>query len=362
MHNITQQPIYDPAKTYDDNFDHGPFGEFKKSATLTSAPTIATFLGYPIASRFGIPAGPLLNSRYVGAALSHGFDIVTYKTQRSVTVPANQFPNVLFLNVPGRLTIEDSKKPQVGTKNPPKSLDELTITNSFGNPSRGPKFWVPDLTEAVSMARPGQLVIASVVGTIKPGFSDANYYADFAETAKLAAGSGVKAIEVNLSCPNVASEGVLCYTPQATTAIMKAVREAVPNVPLIAKIGYFAPEQSTLLEQVISGMAPYIDGIAAINTLPAPVVTDSGHQALPGPNRLTSGICGASIRWAGLEMVRRLSGLRTTRGFKYDIIGVGGVITPKDYDAYIEAGADVVQSATGAMWNADLANDIKSRA
>jgi dihydroorotate dehydrogenase len=213
----------------------------------------------------------------------------------------------------------------------------------------------------VQLAGTGQLVLASVVGTVKPRFSDSDYYADFAETAKLAAQSGAKAIEVNLSCPNVASEGVLCYTPSATSAIMKSVKAAVPDLPLIAKIGYFAPDQQDLLDQVISGIAPYIGALAAINTLPAPVVDKSGNQALPGPNRLSSGICGSAIRWAGLEMVRRLSELRQRRGFEYEIIGVGGVITPKDYDQYIKAGADIVQSATGAMWNADLANQIKSR-
>jgi hypothetical protein len=35
---------------------------------------------YPVYEPFGIPAGPLLNGRYVSAALAKGFDIVTYKT------------------------------------------------------------------------------------------------------------------------------------------------------------------------------------------------------------------------------------------------------------------------------------------
>ena len=42
----------------------------------------------------------------------------------------------------------------------------------------------------------------------------------------------------------------------------------------------------------------------------------------------------------------------------YAIIGVGGVMTPKDYFEYRKAGADLVQSATGAMWNPYLAHQI----
>ena len=41
-------------------------------------------------------------------------------------------------------------------------------------------------------------------------------------------------------------------------------------------------------------------------------------------------------------------------------MGVGGVVRPEDYRAYREAGANAVMSATGAMWNANLARDIAS--
>ena len=37
------------------------------------------------------------------------------------------------------------------------------------------------------------------------------------------------------------------------------------------------------------------------------------------------------------------------------------VMTPKDFMEYRNAGADVVQSATGAMWNPELAQEIKQQ-
>jgi dihydroorotate dehydrogenase (NAD+) catalytic subunit len=58
-------------------------------------------------------------------------------------------------------------------------------------------------------------------------------------------------------------------------------------------------------------------------------------------------------------MVSRLAALRTKLGLKYEIIGVGGVMTSADYREYRLAGASVVQSATGAMWDPDLAIKIK---
>jgi dihydroorotate dehydrogenase len=360
MSTSIKQPIYDPKKTYDDNFDNGPFGEFSNPETYKNEnePKF-TFLGYPIYSPFGIPAGPLLNSNYVISALKKGFDVVTYKTQRNVEFSANEFPNVLYVDVDGDLTLEKASSPLVGKTTTESDPTNLTITNSFGNPSRGPEFWVNDLSKAISAENKGQIVVMSVVGTIQPGFSDEDYYNDFAATAKLASTTGVKAIEVNLSCPNVANEGILCYTPNAVTEICRRTKEAIGDVPLIAKVGYYSLAQQGILETVVENMAPYVDAICAINTIAAPVVDDNGGQALPGPNRLKSGMCGAGIKWAGLEMVERLNEIRTKKEYKYEIIGVGGVMSPEDFRQYRASGANIVQSATGTMWNPNLAIQIK---
>ena len=360
MSPITKQPIYDPARTYDDNFDQGPFGAFAKPEVYKNqGEPHYTFLGFPIYSPFGIPAGPLLNSKYVIAALQTGSDVVCYKTQRSVEFDCNAFPNVLYVDVEGDLTLEKAAQLQIGKQTTVSKATDLTITNSFGNPSRGPKFWVDDLAKAVKQQGKGQLVIMSVVGTVKPGFTESDYYDDFAATAKLATQAGANAIEVNLSCPNVANEGVLCYTPSAVEEICKRVKTVIGDTPLVAKLGYFSSDQQELLETVIESMVPYVGAVSAINTIAAPVVDEKGEQALPGPNRLKSGMCGASIKWAGLDMVKRLSALRNKLGLKYEIIGVGGAMSVEDFNDYRSAGADVVQSATGAMWNPRLAAQIK---
>jgi dihydroorotate dehydrogenase (NAD+) catalytic subunit len=361
MATLNQQPIFDPARTFDDNFDHGPFGGFADPEPyVNSGEPQHTFLGFPIYEPFGIPAGPLPTSRHITAAMAKGFDVNVYKTQRSAPFACNDFPNVLYVDVEGDLTLAKASKPLVGTTTPPASLDHITITNSFGNPSRGPQFWVPDLGKALAAEGKGQLVLMSVVGTIQPGASQTDYYADFAAAAKLAAATGVKAVEINLSCPNVASEGVLCYTPDAVLETTRRSKEAIGATPLIVKLGYFSPDQQDLLAGIVASIVPYVAAISTINTIPAPVVDAKGEQALPGPGRLSSGMCGASIKWAGLEMVHNLAGLRRAKGYKYEIIGVGGVMTPADYHEYRTAGADVVQSATGAMWDPELAIKIKS--
>ncbi|MEO8785389.1 MAG: diguanylate cyclase [Candidatus Saccharimonadales bacterium] len=359
------EAFYDPTKTFDDNFDDGPAevagaaAALKTAAASSGKPAFKAF-GKLVNSPFGIPAGPLPNSQYVKYAFEHGFDVVCYKTQRSIEFGCNEFPNVLYLDVDGDLTLEKAAQPQLGLTKTSKSPKDLSITNSFGNPSRGPDYWVPDLRKAIGYQGPGQLLMMSVVGSVQDGFSEQDYWDDFAHAAELAASTGVGAIEVNLSCPNVATEGVLCYTHDAVVEICKRVKARIGDTPLIAKFGYFAPQQQALLEQIITDSAPYLAGVSAINTIAAPVVDKDGQQALPGPNRLKSGVCGASIKWAGLDMVERLAKLRAKRSLDFQIIGVGGVMTPADFAAYCQAGADIVMSATGSMWNPGLANQVKA--
>ncbi len=350
----------DPAKTFDDNFDNGPF------PLDPAAPVYANsglpqykFLGYPIYSPFGIGAGSLPTSKHIKHAFERGFDVLVYKTQRSMPFRVNDFPNVVYVDVEGDLTLAKAALPLVGHASTNTLLEKLTITNSFGNPSRGPDFWIKDMKKALAAQGKGQLLIAGVVGTIKPGFSDANYFEDFAQTALLAASTGVQAIEINFSCPNVASEGVLCYNSNAVVSIAARAKELVDDTPLIGKLGYFAPEQETLLEQIIIESSPYLAAFSTINTIPAPVVDEAGNQLLPGEGRLKSGLCGASIKWAGIDMVSRLKAIRKKHNLAFEIIGIGGVMTPADFHDYRRAGADVVQSVTAAMWNTNLAAEVK---
>ena len=75
--------------------------------------------------------------------------------------------------------------------------------------------------------------------------------------------------------------------------------------------------------------------------------------------RPKAGISGAPIKWAGIKMTKLLSKYRQELGFNYKIIGMGGVLNSKDFHDYRNAGADYVMSVTGAMWNSELAVEIK---
>lgn len=348
-------PFYDPNLSYYENYERGPFGQFGdvQSHDRTSAPVPSDqFLGYPVTLPFGIPAGPLLNGRFVRAALDAGFDLPVYKTVRTRRWASHAWPNVLAVEATGDLHPTTNR-----LRGHSEYSEPLSITNSFGVPSFDPEVWQPDLAEAVAYAGPGQVVIGSFQGT-KPAHGGVReYIADFALGARLMRETGVKIVEVNLSCPNEGTANLLCFDAERARAVVETIRQELGDARLIAKLAYFADEPS--LRRTVHAIGGIVDGLAAINTIPAEVVNDAGEQALPGEGRLRSGVCGAGIRWAGIEMTQRLARLRGELGMRFAIVGVGGVSSAADYNAYREAGADAVMSATGAMWNPLLAAQIK---
>lgn len=350
-----QTPFYDPTKTYDENYEQGPFGTFAdgKIFEQTGEPRYE-YYGHKVYLPFGIPAGPLLNSKYVKATFEKGFDIAVYKTVRSDFYQTHPFPNILSVKIEGDLTLEKLKNPLVADSNftPP-----IAITNSFNIPSKKPEIWQEDMKKAISYAREGQIMVGSFVGTVRPDQTHEDFIEDWALVAKLVKETGAKILEADISCPNNGAEGLVCYDLVTTEKICKSVRKKIGNTPFVLKIGYY--ENQSQLEKLAEIANQYADGIAAINTLPGRIVNEKGEQALPGKNRTIGGVCGAPIKWAGLDMVKQLKTIRDKKNYKFAIEGVGGVTEAKDYFEYKKAGADSVMSATGAMWNPFLAQEIK---
>lgn len=351
------QLFYDPDKTFDENVDDGPFFDNIPELVREGEPKYK-FLGFPVYLPFGIAAGPLPTSKHVNAAFDWGYDVVHYKTMRTVPFTANPFPNVIPIDASSGVTVEQADKGLTMLDDFPTDISKLVITNSFGNPGRGPKFWMPDMKKAVAGAGKGQVMVASTFGTATEGMSNEDFWQDFADASKLAVESGAKIIELNLSCPNVVGEGIVCYTPGAVIGICKRTREAIGNTPLMIKLGYFTEAQQPVLEKMMEEVAPLIQAVSLINTIPAKVYDKNGKQALPGEGRLVSGLCGAGIKWAGVDMVKRMYALRKQKGYTYEIVGIGGCMTPEDFREYRAAGADLVQACTAPMWNPNLAHEI----
>ncbi len=351
-----REPFYNPNISYEENYERGPFGVFADGQVFKQeGEPRFNFLSQKVYLPFGIPAGPLLNADFCKAAFEKGFDICVYKTVRSQSFPSHPFPNVLAVKIKGDLTIEKAKDGKLVAD--ADYSEPISITNSFGVPSKDPAVWQEDVKKAVSYAGKGQVLVLSFMGTVKTGQTKEEFIEDYRVAARKAYETGAKVLEVNLSCPNIGNEGLVCYDLKMTEKLAQAIRGEIGSTPLILKVGYYQNNQD--IEKLVEVAKKYAQAIAAINTIQTEVINKEGNQALPGPKRARSGVCGAAIKWAGLEMAQRLKKIKEEKGADLSIIGIGGVTKAKDYFEFKSAGADCVMSATGAMWNPELAQEVK---
>ncbi|MBI3379543.1 dihydroorotate oxidase, partial [Candidatus Gottesmanbacteria bacterium] len=122
-----QIPFYDPTKTYDENYQYGPYGVFVDGKNYHQSGNPAVdFLGEKVYTPFGIPAGPLINSAFCKSAFEKGFDICVYKTVRSAFYPCHPFPNILSVKIDRQLTLEKAKNKLIADGNFQKPI---SITN-----------------------------------------------------------------------------------------------------------------------------------------------------------------------------------------------------------------------------------------
>ncbi|HEX4775114.1 MAG TPA: hypothetical protein VH234_06375 [Candidatus Saccharimonadales bacterium] len=349
---IQQVQLYDDQLDFEENKARGPFGDYAKITKTykNEGEPQYDFFGTPVYSPFGIGAGPLPNPRFIKAALDKGFDIVTLKNVRTDVFPLNLYPQVRPVQINGTLNPDSTTAVKVAEK----YEDRLAVANSFGIPTGPPSEWQPYLRDSYKLLQKGQALLVSLQGTARGKGREA-FVQDHVRGIELIHETGDPIIEINLACPNEGEKVLACFDTDITTRIVTAVREANPSLKFLIKIAYFTDKQQ--LRKLVKSVGGLVDGITAINTIPVAVVDQSGHEVFPG--RPTAGISGAPIKKAGLGMVQELANLRQEFGYQYKIIGMGGVLKADDFQEYRAAGADIVMSVTGAIWNPNLATEIK---
>jgi dihydroorotate dehydrogenase len=340
--NPNTPPLYDIHKTYLENLYQGPtFDQPTPKRVFPPKSSWVDFLGVKIASRIGVPAGPLLSSQWTSlAAKQLGFDIVTYKTIRTQLYPSHPLPNMLYvdINSPSLATQRETPQP---------FLNDLAVTNSFGMPSMCQEFLLEDIARANQALHPGQVLVVSFVGTPIEG---KDFFEDFVEGALFCKEAGAKILEANFSCPNVVSkEGSLYTSPESVFTLGKKIKQAIKSTPLIIKVGLFK-DREAMRQVFIAAAKAGVEAISGINTLSMKVIKKNGSPAL-GAGRLTSGICGGPIRQSALDFIRVGREIIEKEKLPLTLIGVGGITLSEHFDEFLEAGADFAQTATGMMWD-----------
>ena len=192
------------------------------------------------------------------------------------------------------------------------------------------------------LASVGARVLASIAG----GTPD-----EFAQVAtrllSSPAAASVSGIEVNISCPNVASRGlVFAIDPLASAAVIAAVRAAVPaHLPVFAKL---SPDVTDLVTIASACLGAGADGLTLINTtLGMAIDLDRMRPHLGG---ITGGLSGPAIRPIAVRAIWQVrAAMFAERIPTAPIIGVGGVASGRDALELAAAGASAIQVGTATF-------------
>jgi dihydroorotate dehydrogenase (NAD+) catalytic subunit len=171
---------------------------------------------------------------------------------------------------------------------------------------------------------------------------------------RLRAVSGISAVEVNISCPNVENRGqVFACHPDTATAVIESVRRNIGGeLPIVAKL---SPDVTNIVEIAQSVINAGVDGLALINTLLGMVIdTNTMKPKLAGK---TGGLSGPAIRPIAVRAIYQVH-----QAFpNTPIVGMGGVASGRDAFELVLAGASAVSIGTATFGNPTAVLQIRDQ-
>ncbi|MGN7478665.1 dihydroorotate dehydrogenase [Solibacillus silvestris] len=171
-------------------------------------------------------------------------------------------------------------------------------------------------------------IIANVAGT---------EVADYVEVAeRISKAPNVKALELNISCPNVKCGGIQFGTDPATAEQLTAAVKAVSSVPVYVKL---SPNVTNIVDIAKAAEAGGADGITMINTLVGMRLDE--RTGKPVIANGTGGLSGPAIKPVAIRMVYDVY-----KAVNIPIIGMGGITCAQDVIDFMSAGASAVAVGT----------------
>lgn len=223
-------------------------------------------------------------------------------------------------------------KPRAGRPTPRMAETPSGMLNSIGLQGPGIDSFLSD--DIPWLAAQGARIIVSIAG------ETAEEYAVLAR--KLRGVSGISAVEVNISCPNVENRGlVFACDPNSASDVVRNVRGIIGgDLPILAKLTPDVTNIASIASAVLNAGA---DGIAMINTVLGMVInTDTMRPHLGGR---TGGLSGPAIRPIAVRAIYQVREALPN----VSILGMGGVATGKDAFEMILAGASGVSVGTASF-------------
>lgn len=214
----------------------------------------------------------------------------------------------------------------------------------FGNPTPRVAETAAGMLNAIGLQNPGLKkviseelpwltqydvpVIANIAGSKIEDYT--------AVAAQISQAPNVRALELNISCPNVKEGGLAFGTiPEVAKEVTKAVK-AVSKVPVYVKL---SPNVTDIVEMAKAVEAGGADGLTMINTLLG--MRLDLRTAKPVLANRSGGLSGPAIKPVAIRMIHEVS-----QHVSIPIIGMGGINSCEDVIEFLYAGASAVAIGT----------------
>ncbi|UAL54190.1 dihydroorotate dehydrogenase [Metabacillus dongyingensis] len=235
-------------------------------------------------------------------------------------------------------------------------IKAATAEARFGNPTPRVAETEAGMLNAIGLQNPGLKgvlenelpwlesydvpIIANVAGSAQE---------DYVEVAReISRAKNVRAIELNISCPNVKTGGIAFGTdPEIAASLTRAVKE-VSEVPVYVKL---SPNVSNIVDIAKAIENAGADGLTMINTLLG--MRLNMKTAKPILANRSGGLSGPAIKPVAIRMVYEVS-----QAVSIPIIGMGGVQTAEDVIEFMYAGASAVAVGTANFVNPFVCPEI----
>ncbi|AFR21751.1 dihydroorotate dehydrogenase [Lactobacillus helveticus] len=242
------------------------------------------------------------------------------------------------LNDLGAMVIKTTT-PHATTGNPQPQIAILEdgVLNSVGLTNPGVDQVISEKLTKLRHQYPNLPIMASVGGDSEE---------DYVEVAKKLSASGlVNALEINVSCPNVAQGGMSFGVHAGVVEkLTKKIKMAVA-LPIYVKL---TPNVTDIVEIAKAAESGGADGISMINTLLGMRIDIKTRKPLLGHNM--GGLSGEAVKPIAIRMISQVR-----QAITLPIIGMGGINSAQDVIEFMLAGANAVAVGT-AHFNDELAS------
>ncbi len=238
-----------------------------------------------------------------------------------------EFAPYLDLNQLGAIVTKGlSLNPKAGNPTPRIAETVSGMLNAIGLQNVGVDVFIRD--KMPFLAQFDSPVIVNFFGNTQEEYGEV--------AARLNEVSGVAALEMNISCPNVKHGGIVFGTdPRAAFDVITTVRKRTTK-PLIVKL---TPNVTDIRITAKAAEDAGADAISLINTITGMSVDVRTRK--PRIANVIGGLSGPGIRPIAVRMTHQV-----VQTVKIPVIGIGGIMRAEDALEFLIVGAKAVQVGT----------------